>query len=119
MADRDQKLDKPRRRGRKVQPDKPLAVVGIGVCSDSLHSLEVLFASLGPDLGAAYVIAVRQLEGLSVETVVKSLSRRGTLPVKVAEDGETLEPNRIYVGGPNDMVTLEDGTLRTRPATEP
>jgi two-component system CheB/CheR fusion protein len=119
MADRDQKLGKPKRKPRKVQPDQPLAVVGVGVCSDSLHSLEELFAALGAELGAAYVVAVRQLEGLSVETVVDMLSRRGALPVKVAEDGETIEPNHIYVGGPDDMLTLEDGALRTRPATEP
>ncbi|HYW16723.1 MAG TPA: CheR family methyltransferase [Allosphingosinicella sp.] len=119
MADQDQKLGKPRRKRRKVQPDQPLAVVGVGVCVDSLHSLEELFAALGADLGAAYVVAVRQLEGLSVETVVDSLTRRGALPVKVAEDGEALQPNRIYVGGPNDMLTLEEGAFRTRPATEP
>ena len=119
MADRDDKLSKPKpaqQKGRRVQP---MAIVGVGVCSQSLRSLKELFAGLTTDLGAAYVVAVRQLEGLSVETVVDILSQQGGLPVKVARDGERLEPNHIFVGAPDNMVTIEDGVLRTRPADEP
>ncbi len=119
MSERDEKLRKPAKRRRKVQADQPLAVVGIGVCSESLASLEQLFEGIDPDLGAAYVVAARQLEGLSVDTVLESLSSHTSLPVKVAATGDRLEPNFIYVGGPDDMLTLEDGELRTRPATEP
>jgi two-component system CheB/CheR fusion protein len=119
MADVDEKLSKPRRRRQKTLPSEPMAVVGVGVGSESLRSLEQLFASLPADLNAAFVVAVRQLEGLAVATVVETLARQNNLPVKVALDGEVLEPNHIYVGGPEDTITFHGGALRTRSAKEP
>ena len=96
-----------------------IPVVGVGVCAASLRSLETLFAGIEPALGAAYVIAVHQLEGLDVGTVVDVLTRQSPLPVSIAEDGEAIEPNHIYVGGPDDMIALEDGHLSVHPAAEP
>ena len=43
-----------------------MPVVGIGVCAVSLRSVESLFAGISPSLGAAYLVAVRQQEGLDV-----------------------------------------------------
>ena len=94
-------------------------VVGIGVCAISLRSLETLFAGIGPDLDAAYLIAVRQQEGLDVRTVVDLLARTSSLPVTIGTDGERTEPNHIYVGGPDDMITITDGHLSVRHAAEP
>ena len=54
---------------------EPVAVVGIGVCLASLRSLEQLFAAIGEDFGAAYMIAVRQQDGLTSETVFEALGR--------------------------------------------
>lgn len=119
MAEREETTTETKRKRRPGKPQGIAAIVGVGVCSESLRSLESLFASLDADLGAAYLIAVRQLEGLNVSTVVEMLERQGSLSVKVAEDGERLAPNHIYVGGPDDMVTLEDGHVRTRPAEAP
>ena len=78
----------------------PTVIVGIGVCAASLRSVQALFADIGPGLGAAYLIAVRQEEGLSVDTVVDVLKRGAPLPVKVAADGELIEANHIYVADP-------------------
>ncbi|GHD05108.1 hypothetical protein GCM10016234_00680 [Tianweitania populi] len=41
-----------------------IAVVGIGVCALSLRSFEQVFADIDPELGTAYLVAVRQQEGL-------------------------------------------------------
>ncbi len=96
-----------------------LGVVGVGVCAASLRSLEALFAGLGPSINAAYIVAVRQEEGLAVGTVIEVLKRQSSLVVRIGEDGQRLEPNHIYVGAPDDMIALEDGHLRVRPASEP
>ncbi len=96
-----------------------MPIVGIGVCAASLRSLETLFADISPDLGAAYVIAVRQLEGLGVSTVREVLERTSPLPVSIGSDGDRLEPDHIYIGGPDDMIGITDGHLQIRPATEP
>src|SRR4051794_15417086 len=101
------------------KPTAPVAIVGIGVCMASLASLEQLVANLEKDLDAAFVIAVRQQEGLTVGEVIQALSRRTKMPVKIAADGEKLASNHIFVGGPDDMITITDGTLATRPAEQP
>lgn len=119
MAERDKNTTEAKRKRKAATPQDISAIVGVGVCSESLRSLEKLFASLGGDLNAAYVVAVRQQEGLSVEAVTEALSRQSPLAVTVAKHGEKLEPNRIYVGGPDDVVTFEDGQIHTRPAAEP
>ena len=93
-------------------------IVGFGVCAASIRSLETIVAALDPDLGASYAVAVRQQEGLDVGTVLQRLAPH-QLPVSVAKDGELLAPNRIYVGGPDDMIAIEDGHLSVRPAREP
>lgn len=96
-----------------------MPVVGIGVCAGSLRSLETMFASVGPSLNAAFLIAVRQQEGLDVGSVVDVLSRQSSLPISIAQDGEPIETDHIYVGGPDDLVAIEDGRLRVRAAEEP
>lgn len=96
-----------------------MPVVGVGVCAASLRSLETLFTGIEPSLGAAYLIAVRQQEGLDVGTVVQALTRVSPLPVSIGRDGEAIEPNHIYVGGSDDMIAIEDGHLSVRPTAEP
>lgn len=119
MADRDQKLKAPTGKRCKTPATEPLAVVGIGVCAESLGSLEELFAELNPAIGAAYLVAVRQLEGLSVETVVEVLAAQSSLRLKIAAHGDKLEANHIYVGGPDDLLTLAGGHIRATSAQEP
>jgi two-component system, chemotaxis family, CheB/CheR fusion protein len=99
--------------------DLPLVVVGVGVCAASVRSLGRMFADLAPGIGAAYLVAVRQLEGLDVGSVLALLSDRSPLPVKIAEDGEPLRADHIYLGGSDDMITVSDGHLGVRPAAEP
>ncbi|MBV9881836.1 MAG: PAS domain-containing protein [Sphingomonadaceae bacterium] len=116
MADKGGKAKKPaRQNGRK----RPVAVVGIGLCAASLNGLETLFAALDDELGVAYVIAIRQQDGVGVEQVIRSLSRGGRHPVKIAENGERLEPGHVYVGGPEDLITLVNDHIEVRKAQEP
>lgn len=101
-----------------VADDAVVAVVGIGVCAVSLRSLEFVLTNVDPQLGAAYLIAVRQEEGLDVATVLDVLGR-SALPVKIGVDHEQIRPNQIYVGAPDDMIALEAGRLKVRPAAQP
>ena len=96
-----------------------LGLVGVGVCAASLPSLVTLFASLETDAAAAYVVTVRQKEGLDVPTVVGALREACALPIEVAKDRQELAAGHVYVGAPDDLVTFEGGQLRTRQASEP
>ena len=117
MIDAEDQDNAPLAREDERTPTMP--VVGIGVCAASLRSLETLFAGIGPSLGAAYLIAVRQQEGLEVRAVLDVLTRASPLPVAIGKDGEPIEPNRIYLGGPDDVIGIEDGHLSSRHAAQP
>jgi two-component system CheB/CheR fusion protein len=119
VADKDSKVKKPVRGSTKKAATEPAAVVGIGVCAASLRSLCDLFDNLDDDLGAAYVVGVRQQDGLTVKSVIKALGGQTQLVIKAAADGEKLEPGIIYVGGGSELITLVDGHLMIRPTDQP
>ncbi|MBB3650372.1 two-component system CheB/CheR fusion protein [Rhizobium sp. BK619] len=102
--------------GRHVQP---LVIVGIAVSEQSLSSLEQIFSEVDVGLSASYLVAVHQQKGLSTATVLGLLGRQNRLSVTVAADGARLLQNQIYISGSDDVVTLEDGHIRVRPASEP
>ncbi|PYE23900.1 two-component system CheB/CheR fusion protein [Rhizobium sp. PP-CC-3A-592] len=99
--------------------DEPLAIIGIGVSATSLGSLDRIFSGLTCDLGAAYLVVVRQQDGLDVQAVVDVLRRRNDLTVKIAVEGEAVAKDTIFVAGPDDMLTLDGDHLHVRAASEP
>lgn len=104
-----------RARARRRPPiNSVAAIVGVGVCHRSFESFRTLFDLIPCDLGAAYVVAVRLFDGLSINPVIEALSRQGGMPVSVARDGEALAPNHVYVGGSESLITVEDGRIRSR-----
>ena len=119
MLDEEDVQDLSGGQGELDEPEAAMPVVGVGVCAVSLRSLETLFGDIAPGLGAAYLIAVRQQEGLDVGTVVEVLTRQSDMPVSIAEDGERIRADHIYIGGPEEMISLDEGRLRVRPAVEP
>lgn len=117
MAERNNKVVKlPRPVVRDVD-DKPVAVVGIGVCAASLEALLTLFRDLD-GLGAAFVVAVRQQDGLAVDTVIQALSGVTDLPVRRGKDGALLARGVIHVGGGSELITIVDGSIAVRPAEQ-
>ena len=120
MAERKEKTAKTsKRQTKEAKTAEPTAVIGIGVCSASIRSLEDLFTSLPQDLGAAYVIAVRQQDGVTVQDIAAALGHRTRMPVTIAVNGEKLEPGHIFVGGPDDLITITDGLIVIRTAEQP
>ena len=111
------KVSKPRtpaRRSERGQASPPLSVVGIGVCLASLRDLQSLFAALSIDLPAAYVVAIRQQDGLTATTVVEAISSQAQMPVRLARHGDRLEARTIYVGGGDQVITITDGHIGLR-----
>ena len=111
MADDAKSSRKPSRRPKKDALAEPLAVVGIGVCAASFRAMLALFAGMQEGLGAAFVIAVLQQDGLSVVTVVEAMSAQARDAVIKAEDGERLQAGHIYVGGGSELITITDGHI--------
>ncbi|WP_390965890.1 chemotaxis protein CheB [Paracoccus yeei] len=82
-------------------------------------TFRTIFEELTEPMGAAFLVAVRQNEGLDVATVMDALQGHPALQVSIAQDGEALAPDHVYVCGPDDMMTIVDGHLHVRPSTEP
>lgn len=119
MAERNQKPKRaPRRKAEKPAP-LSVPIVGIGVCAASLGSLGTLFRGLATDLGAAYVVAVRQQDGVPIEAIVETLNGVTAMPVMVPGNGAELLPDQIHVGGPDDLISITDGHIRARRAKQP
>ncbi len=119
MADPKDKRKKPSRRPAKDPKAEPLAVIGMGACAASFRALLTLFATMHDGLDVAYVIAVRQQDGLSVDRVVQELAAQTRMAVTKAANGDRLQAGCIYVGGGNEVITLTDGHIASRPAPEP
>jgi len=118
LSDEESKPKKPARRAIKAQASEPVAVVGIGVCLASLKSLRALFAGLTESLPAAYVVAVRQQDGLTTKTVVDAISGQTRMPVALAKSGDVLEAGHVYVGGGEQVITITDGHIGVSQAAQ-
>jgi len=101
VADKDRKRKKPEPPRSRKAATAPLSVVGVGVCAASLPSLLALFCDLAPDLGAAYVVAVRQQDGLTVNQVVEVLKPRTSFAARAAKDGDRRPGPSTWVAAPS------------------
>jgi two-component system CheB/CheR fusion protein len=111
-----------KRRGADSQaaeagPARPSACVAIAATVTAQDALAGLFSHLPADSGASLVLTLRHDQGLPSSPLVEAIRRTTAMPVVVASDGEPLEPDHIYVARDPDLVTVEAGRLRVRPAT--
>ncbi|OYP35173.1 chemotaxis protein CheB [Rhodopirellula sp. MGV] len=89
----------------------PKCIVGIGASAGGLESLERFFDGVDSSLQATYMV-VQHLSP-NHETMMDSLLKRHTeMPVAIAQEGQILQPNHVYVLPPKKEVTLEDFTVR-------
>ena len=106
-------------------PGHDLIVVGASI--GGLEALRSIVAGLPPDLPAA-VCVVWHLAPDSPALLPEILARAGPLPALHPQDGDALQPGRIYVAPPDQHLLLEAGRLRLsrgpkenrfRPAIDP
>lgn len=76
--------------------DAPLACLGIGASTGGIHALGQLFQGLAAPLGVP-VLLTQHLPVSFTGYFAQQLSRMTSLPVKVAETGDLLAPDTVYV----------------------
>lgn len=86
-------------------------IIVVGASAGGVEALSTLVADLPDDLPAA-VFIVLHMGPHSSTALPRILARRTTLPVDHPRDGETIEPNRIYVAVPDRHLLLAGGTVR-------
>ena len=76
--------------------EMPSHVVGIGASAGGLPALQAIFEGIPGDTGAAFVV-VQHLSPKFNTLMDELLARHSTMTVKLADDGEYLQRNQIYV----------------------
>ena len=85
-------------------------VVAIGCSWGGLDALGVLLGQIGPEIDAAIVVAQhRPVDPHS--GMARSIERRSSLPVREAEDKETIEPGIVYLAPPDYHLLVEPGAF--------
>ena len=108
-------------------PDNGCDLVVIGASAGGVEALSAIARALPADFGAP-VIVVLHVPASGPSVLPQILARAGTLPAAHAEDGEELQPGRIYVAPPNCHVLVSDHRIELsrgprenghRPAIDP
>ncbi len=92
-------------------------VLVIGVPAAEPDSLVRVLTALPADAGLAVVLAVQHREALDEEGLRRALGERAGALAEAA-DGVPLEAGRVYLPAPDQVVTLEAGRFRARPAEQ-
>lgn len=97
---------------------KRFPIVGIGASAGGIEALERFFARVPPNLGVGFLV-VLQLGPDTTSHATEILARAAKLPVQEAQDGDTVEPDHIYVITPNTVLRLSDGCLEVKRPADP
>src|SRR5690606_36205435 len=89
-------------------------IVGVGASAGGIPALEGFFKSMPDSPGAAFVI-VTHLSPDRGSHLHEVIQRFTGMPVLIAADGATVEPDRVYVMPPNLVLTIAGGRLMTKP----
>lgn len=85
-------------------------IVGIGASAGGLEAIEELFDNMPDDSGLAFVV-VQHLSPDYKSLMVELLSKRTKMEVLRAEEGITVEPNKVYLIPPKKNLTIFHGKL--------
>ena len=86
------------------RPRAPLACLGVGASTGGIHALGQLFAGMSEPLGVP-ILLTQHLPASFTSYFVQQLARMTRLRVKVAEKGDILAPDTVYVA-PGDANLL-------------
>jgi two-component system CheB/CheR fusion protein len=89
-------------------------VAGIGSSAGGVEALRALFQNMPADTGMAFIL-VSHLARDHHSLLPEIVARHSAMPVRTAEHGAAIAPNNVYVGPPNHILTVADGTLRLTP----
>lgn len=81
-------------------------IIVIGTSAGGVYALRELVASLPSDLGAA-VFVVQHLAPHTKSLLPDILNKAGSLPAVHPQDGERIEPGRIYLAPPDHHLLIE------------
>lgn len=100
-----------RRNSQLYFPDAAFDVAALAASAGGLTALSRVLSALPSDFPAA-VVVVQHLDPRHRSLMADILSRRTSLRVKQAEEGDTLTPAMVHIAPPNrHLLVNPDGTL--------
>ena len=89
-------------------------VVAIGASAGGLDALERFFQALPGHSGASYVV-IQHLSPDHKSMMAHLLARHTPMPVVMVEDGMALEPDRVHLIPPANVMSISGNELRLSP----
>ncbi len=86
-------------------------IIGIGASAGGLEALQKFLSALKPDTGFPYII-VQHLSPDYRSLLGEILGKYTDMPVIQAEEGMTVEPNKVYIIQPGKNMSIKGGKLR-------
>jgi two-component system CheB/CheR fusion protein len=85
-------------------------IVCVGASAGGLESLERMFAATPRDTGMAFIV-VQHLSPDFKSLMDELLGRQTDIPIRKVEDGDAVEPNKIYLLPPKKHAIVSGGRL--------
>ena len=93
-------------------------VVGVGASAGGLEAFQSLLSAMTPGHGFALVM-VQHLDPDHDSLLQELLSKKARVPVKVIEDGMTIEEGTVHIIPPNASLTVEGYTMHLSEFDQP
>lgn len=90
-------------------------LVGIGASAGGVEALQELFQRMPTDTNAAFIV-VQHLSPNAVSMMDQILQKSTSMRVKLAEDGEVLLQNHIYLNVPGKTLTIKNERIHLQEA---
>ena len=90
---------------------KPFYIAGIGSSAGGLEALQDFLSHLPENLKNVAFIVAQHLSPTHKSMLVQLLSRETKLLVSEAKNGDTVEPNNIYITPPDNEISISGGKI--------
>ena len=97
--------------GSRVSPDNRFPVVGLGASAGGLEALRSFFSEVAVNSGMAFIVVVH-MAPKQPSLMPELLQKVTPVPVSVAKDGQTIEPDHIYVIAPDKEISVFKGRIQ-------
>ena len=90
---------------------RTLPIVGLGASAGGLEALKSFFAEVAENSGMAYIVVVH-MNPKQPSILPDLLQKVSRIPVAIAKDGQSMEPDRVYVVPPDKEISLFKGKIQ-------
>ncbi|WLQ16341.1 CheR family methyltransferase [Hahella aquimaris] len=103
--------------GAEISSKPTFYAAAVGASAGGLEALKRMFNVMPAKTGIVFIIITHQKAG-HVSILPELLGNHTDLPIEVAQSGQALEPDHIYINPSNGMLGVENGVFVVTPFDE-